>query len=465
MRLLSILGLLIVVALVPARIARAAVVVVDDDGVECPNRSAATIQAGVALANPGDTVRVCAGTYAGDVVVNKIRLRLVADGPAGAVKVVGPGPFGFALVADDIRVEGFEIFGFASRGDASGIFVGGLFAGDTLNRANGAVLERNDSHHNAVGIYLWQSNRNQVRGNTVHHNVDVGGQRPSGTGIASFAGDAAQVLAGSATGQTGRGNDISQNVAHDNFRLGILVGACTSADLGCVGATGTARADVGGTAVRDNELFGNSIDTDFSALAVADATGGALLADNYAHDNLGTGIGVFFSDTVDVRGNAITGNAQIGIDVEGNAAEPARSVALVENVASGNAFGIFVTASREVAVVDNTATDNGFHGIFVFSAREMVLRENHANHNARVNPTFAGIRISGAANLLVLENETNNNGRGIRVSTSDEELFADNSAFGNSVFDLDWDGAGKQAFRNNHCATARPSPAVWDCRP
>jgi parallel beta-helix repeat protein len=457
--------LLVVVVVLFAGPAYAAVVVVDDDGVECPRRAAATIQEGVARAKPGDTVRVCPGTYTGNVVVNKRGLKLIAAGASGTVKIVGPGDFGLAIVADDVRVEGFEISGFVDRRDAAGILVGGLFVGDMLNRANGAELERNDSHHNVFGIYLWQSNRNRVRHNTVHHNVDFGGARPTGTGIISFAGDNAQVLAANAARQSGTDNDISYNVAHDNVRLGILVGACTSADLGCAGATGGTRAKLQGTVVGGNELFANSTEIDFSALAVADATG-VRLRDNDVHDNLGTGIGVFFSDTVAVQGNAVTNSGQLGVHVEGSDAEPARAVAVAENTVSATAFhGIFIGAATAVSVTENSAHDNGLHGIFIVQARGVLVWRNEADHNAQANPVFAGIRIQTAADVVVAGNETNNNGRGIRVTGSTQDLFTENSAFGNTVVDLDWDGVGTQVFRDNHCATARPSTATWDCRP
>src|SRR6266550_8519062 len=45
--------------------------VVDDDGVQCPNRDYSMISAAVGAAMSGDTIQVCPGTYTENVVLNK----------------------------------------------------------------------------------------------------------------------------------------------------------------------------------------------------------------------------------------------------------------------------------------------------------------------------------------------------------------------------------------------------------
>src|SRR5262245_46895318 len=60
-------------------VARAATLTVDTDRAQCPRAQFASIQAAVDNARPGDTVKVCAGTYAEQVTVDK-PLTLKGDG-------------------------------------------------------------------------------------------------------------------------------------------------------------------------------------------------------------------------------------------------------------------------------------------------------------------------------------------------------------------------------------------------
>ena len=46
-------------------------ILVDDDKVECPTPKFTTIQSAVDAAKPGDTIRVCAGTYVEQVSISK----------------------------------------------------------------------------------------------------------------------------------------------------------------------------------------------------------------------------------------------------------------------------------------------------------------------------------------------------------------------------------------------------------
>ena len=60
--------------------AAADTLIVDNDRAECPNADSPSIQAAVAAAQPGDTLRVCPGLYTEDVNVDKPALRLRAHG-------------------------------------------------------------------------------------------------------------------------------------------------------------------------------------------------------------------------------------------------------------------------------------------------------------------------------------------------------------------------------------------------
>jgi hypothetical protein len=78
--------LLVLQIAVPVSAGRSAYLVVDDGGVQCRNATYTTIQAAVDDANPGDKIRVCAGTYFGATVNKAVRIRakgkvIINDGP------------------------------------------------------------------------------------------------------------------------------------------------------------------------------------------------------------------------------------------------------------------------------------------------------------------------------------------------------------------------------------------------
>ena len=86
----ALLGL-VMIAKVPG--AAAATLVVDDDGVQCPSRGYSSINAALSVAGSGDTIMVCAGMYAENVVINVVSLTLrgaQAGFPTGARTFMGP---------------------------------------------------------------------------------------------------------------------------------------------------------------------------------------------------------------------------------------------------------------------------------------------------------------------------------------------------------------------------------------
>ena len=61
------------------------VLIVDDDGAQCPNAQFTSIQAAVDAADPGDNIKVCPGTYAEQVRITKDNLTLFSEQPLQAI--------------------------------------------------------------------------------------------------------------------------------------------------------------------------------------------------------------------------------------------------------------------------------------------------------------------------------------------------------------------------------------------
>lgn len=93
-------------------------VVVDDDGqasatdCDAATPASSTVAAGVAAANPGDTVRICPGTYpnAGTINLNKAGLTIQGAGPAKPVLQIAQAAGSlFFVTADGVTLDNLEI--------------------------------------------------------------------------------------------------------------------------------------------------------------------------------------------------------------------------------------------------------------------------------------------------------------------------------------------------------------------
>jgi parallel beta-helix repeat protein len=154
-----------------------------------------------------------------------------------------------------------------------------------------------------------------------------------------------------------------------------------------------------------------------------------------------------------VRGNALTDAGHDGIELSnssGNIIEHNRSF---DNPAS-NACGINIagSGSRGNLVRHNLLRNNNWGIQVVGGAIGNVLFENESVANRD-----RGIRTVGATGTVINRNRTEENPIGIAVVSSTGVKVERNRSFGNTDFDLFWDGTGLVSFTNNHCDTSSPN--------
>jgi len=280
------------------------VLVVDNDGLDCPKADYTTIQDAVTAADPGSTILVCAGTYNEWVVIeNKNDLRLLAKGAPGTVVLDGQNTAGtgcspasttashcagFELRnADGNTIEGFLV----KRYWEAGIWLRRGSDGNTIRKnvttesphhdgiqvaasANN-LIEQNQSFantaaaHNACGINVTAAAAN----NTVRHNE-------------SFANDFGIQMNGSAN------NVVFENESHDNRNTG----------LRNIGASN-------GTFIENNRVLNNAI----RGISVTTGSSGVVVARNKAFDN---GVADLFWDgtgTVEFENNHCSTSLPAGL--------------------------------------------------------------------------------------------------------------------------------------------------------
>lgn len=143
-------------------------ILVDDNATECPTAVYTTIQAAIAAALPGETIRVCAGTYNEDVLVNK-SVRLIGDGPTG-VNIVGPiGGDGATvrITGNNVELEGFTIT--RAGNNTTDWNNGGLnFAGIAMQ---GLTILNANIHNNVITGNRTGIDLNNTGGHTITRNI------------------------------------------------------------------------------------------------------------------------------------------------------------------------------------------------------------------------------------------------------------------------------------------------------
>jgi parallel beta-helix repeat protein len=207
--------------------------IVDDDGVQCPG-ALRTIQDAVARAPARATVLVCPGTYGKTVLIKgheKDGLRLIGIGGEDEVVLAGDHTesHGFELVnVDFLLIRGFTVRDFGSKRTNASQF--GWGSGIYLQNSNYGVIEANTvTQTDLAGIILSGSGHNVIRHNHVF------GTDPTGFGCGIYLEGRKSVDnlvfqnyvhrqsgAGIHLGNAGPGNIILDNDASNNGHAGIL---------------------------------------------------------------------------------------------------------------------------------------------------------------------------------------------------------------------------------------------------
>ncbi len=276
---------------------------VSNDG-SCPNADYSTIQSAVTAAGPGDTVKVCPGTYPEQVTIGpgKDGLSLESEKPLQAViqfPVVTTPPNAIVRVnsSQDVSVQGFTITGPYYDGGCVdplsthyGVRVDG--GGEATIRDN-HITQIQDANpafagcQDGIAVLVGRQFENQTGTADIDHNV-IDNYQKNGPTIDN-AGSSATIEDNTINGG-GPSNIIARN--------GIQVGRGADAD------------------VHNNEVFGNvyagagpppagEIDdsSDATGVLVFEVTGGVQVSNNDAYSNdlgidIGTASGVQISNNM-----------------------------------------------------------------------------------------------------------------------------------------------------------------------
>lgn len=348
----------------------AATLVVDKDLADCPNADFVSIQAAVAAAAPGDTIKVCPDLYTETVTVNK-PLTLDGSGPDPRARTGDPtkeavvqfdsGSGIFNLQSHSIVLRGFTLQGNAV---GPGIHTSAAFSD--------YQIEKNLIRDNVFGLSL---HNNGATVSVVEKNAFNNNNRPgsgSGDGIYSDQG-------------------LSNVVIQKNYFTGHAVAAMV---LNSTGQTNLV--------VVQNDLVNDNTIVLFNAM-------NSLISHNRSSNPGGTGIfiGGGVSDST-ISHNHIVG-ASNGISVNNQFfPAPNENLRITQNQVFASQFdGIRLNNADNNTVAQNHVKDSGRDGIHLLNdSDDNVVEKNHVTKNVR-----DGIRVeTDSSGNAIVQNHMMQNG-------------------------------------------------------
>jgi parallel beta-helix repeat protein len=388
-----------------------------------------TIQEAVDASEAGDSIEVYPGTYDGGVVINKDDLTVESLQGLGTVFVVNTenlgSAFGFDVLGSGDTIRGFDISGFGFRDAAAGVFVGdptlGQSASPVAYSPDNALIEGNDIHGNENGVYVFQADCAMITGNSIHDNF-------GGNGVILVESSDATVADNTITGSAGAG------VRVEGGDCVMIQGNSVSFSQG----DGIVVSGADDPTVADNDVNNNTR----SGILVAGCDC-PMVSGNTVHDSGRNGITVQDSADVSVDGNLSSDNAFDGIRLDRSSGEVGGNTAR-----DNSGGGIRLVAADGVDLVGNTATTNQADGILVNASSNVTVEGNTANSNGA-----AGIHVADSFSIEVCDNTADDNSHGILVTGTTDSDISMNSAHGNAVLDIAWDGYGDNSFSDNSADT------------
>lgn len=385
---------------------------------QCPATPYTTIQAAVDASGPGDTVKVCPGTYVEQVRINGhnhdglkleslVPLQAVIQWPAAET-------FPLALVdfksADHVTLRGFTV---------TGPFT---FPACSPDRHEGILVEDAFNEH-------------------IHHNHITHIQNSNAALFGCQEGDA--VAIGRRTGGTDPGSaEVDHNQIDEYQKNGVqAVDSGTSAQIDHNQITGSSNPAIRGI------IASNGVVVFRNAAAVVDH--------NVISQNQFTA----------ANNCCATPHISSGIILD---EAPSNSSRIDHNQVFSNDFGIEVDTESNLEISHNDVHDNTNDAITVCGdvpsgcgpATAIVVRSNEVANNGG-----AGIFLTGADNNLLKSNDVTGNGfnafgsgSGVHLdSNSTGNEVVNNHASGNTPFDCEDDTGGtSNTWQNDHGTTSSP---------
>lgn len=386
----------------------------DQASAECPNAEYTSIQTAVTAADPGDTVRVCTGTYTESVEVSSANVTIVAD---GTPLIASLEDSTIRITAPSVTVRGFEIH--AREAAPFGIEVG----------SENAHIRNNTVESAGVGIFLSD-------GKTASGESDPVLGAASGSRVANntVTADEWRIWA-DADGTVVRSNALSDQPQAETDSANHSI---VSSGNGTVIANNAVQYTYhpyrlnGGSAITVG-LLANTSEEPTRILGAADygapGRGGHniasenIIVNNTATSNPSYGIRLLTpADGTVIRNNNITASDFFGV------VSLANGTVIQNNTVFQNFLGVMIVG-HETLVTENNITFNG-EGVDVHGQARVI--ENELRRNDFCGVDFrSGYYPSPGKGRVVANRITGNAACGVEVDTNETVTILSNRISGN----------------------------------
>jgi len=356
-----------------------------------------SIQAAIDNATAGETIRVWAGTYNENVVVDKA-LTLIGNGSAGTIIDGSDSGIVVELIADGVTLSGFNI----TNGSVQGIYVhssNNLIQDNVIvaNNENGIYLHRNADHNTITGntiiwnevfgIETYDLSDITIQDNTISNNRD--GMRLRQTYDSVVAGN--EVTHHEEEGIylqiTDNVTVMDNTVTNNNYGINLR----DSSYAQITGNTASFNGDSGiyiGLDSHNNTIRENTCNNSTKA-GIWIRGEGAI--NNTVENNDCSGNQLFSLSITSTHRNTLSNNTltdnNIGIDIEW-----AHNNTIVNNTSTGGTKGILLHDSQNNTFIDSSFTDTSQYDIHL---------ESGSVDNVLINSSFSTILCDATSSLAV----------------------------------------------------------------
>jgi PGF-pre-PGF domain-containing protein len=295
--------------------------------------------------------------------------------------------------------------------------------------SSNAIKNNNASFNEDFGIFLHSSNYNTITGNYASSN---GASGISLCGLSS-------------------NNNMSNNTAIFNFLGGIDL--CNSSDYNIISNNNASFNDwsvyldssnyntIIGNYANSNNLTGimlcdlssnnivinNTVISNFCGIYMSNSSNYNIISNNNASFNKYCGIFIWdLQHFNNITKNTASNNNLCGIFVD-----KSTNQTVSYNKANLNERGIWLNASRDIKLTNNTANANKISGFCLINSTDNTQENNSASFN-----TYEGIFLSNSNSNTISHNNLSSNYFGISLYSSNDNKITNNTAESNCYFEV-----------------------------